>query len=393
MNILFLDIYGGGFMPGGTEVYLKNLLKELNKIHSQRNFFVATFNKINNVYDPYVNRVEDSFFSRFLEDYKILKIQLSNSIFAAFSFILGIICLYKTARSIIKNNKIDLVYSNGGHLTAIVAYLLNKKYHQPYILHFHGTFGFSRQNFFSQGLTLRILKKACSIIANSKDCADDIEKINNFNRQCDIVKCFVDAKIFRPLDKNACRKQLKLNPDDFIVVSTNRFEHDKKVDLIAKTIFTLPYSKVKLILIGDGPLSNYLHQLAEKDKRIVCLPPMDNELLPVYLNAADIVWGSCSVYYLTLTIIEALACAVPIMASIIPSPLDAHLGNKVDPATLPDEIGFLLKENKKYLTRFFSHLIKNKRMLEKKKVSCLKFYQKEYGRSNIVNVMKIIYNS
>ena len=30
-NILFLNIYGGGLMPGGTEVYLRNLIQRLGR--------------------------------------------------------------------------------------------------------------------------------------------------------------------------------------------------------------------------------------------------------------------------------------------------------------------------------------------------------------------------
>lgn len=401
-NILFLELYGGGFVIGGTEVYLKNLLKELSKRKKRSRFFLACFNKKNNIYSQYVDFAEDSILTRFLESWSILKIQYKYPFFGFISYLWGLFWLYHIAQKILKKNPINLVYSNGGQLTAIVAYLLHKSFGVRYLLHLHGIFnfselinnsGFSFRRLLFKNITRNFLLNADTIIANSREVAEDVEGVKNLGRKVTVVKCFVDEDVFYPRNKLECRKKLSLNPEDFIIISTNRLERDKRIHFILKTVANLDNKNVKVIFIGDGPLRNKVQRFSERDKRIIYHPPMDNNKLPFYLNAADIAWGSCSINYISLTLIEALACGVPIMASDVPISLDINYGKKVDPKTIPSSIGFLVKENTKYVARLINTLANNREILERKREVCLRFYQQEYGEENIKKILKIVNNN
>lgn len=389
-------------MPGGTEVYLRNLIKELRQKDNQSQLFIATFNKKNNLYSKYGARVEDSIMTRFLENYRVLRFQNSIPLVGFVTFLWGIYWLYRTSLKIIKKNHIDLIYANGGNLSAIVAYLLYRKTGIKYLIHFHGLFDFTKllnkntlsiKSIIFRTITRAFLTNAHTLIANSNDVANDIHNIKDMHLHPVIVNCFVDTDVFYPQDQSACRKKLRLPKKNFIIVSTNRLEEDKRIHFLIKIAQLLQNKNIKIIFIGDGPLRKDVEDLSMNNRNVVYYPPMNNIYLPQYLNAADIVWGACSLSYLSLTLIEALACGKPIMASNIPVSHDITHGKTVYPKTIPLTIGFLIKENVKTVLLFLNQLDKNRGILNQKKGNCLRFYHQMYGRTNIERVMAIIYNA
>lgn len=399
-NILFLQIYGGGGISGGTEVYLKNLLKELRKKRKKTELFVATLNKKGSIFSPFAT-VRDSFFSRFLESWSITTLIYRFSLLGFISYLWGIFWLYTLSSDIIPKNRIRTIYSNGGMLTAIVAYFLFKKYHIPYILHFHGLFNFmdlisgnkpSFQSFLFKGIVRNTLTNASQIVANSKEVTDDINTVKGLKQKAEIVHCFVDTQLFYPQNQSLCRKRLHIAPNVFVFLCPNRLDSDKGIDFLLESIPLIKRREIVFIFIGEGNLKPQLTRLAKRDKRIVVISQIKNELLPEYLNSSDIVWGPASVYYLGLSLIEALACGKPIMALNTPLPADNEYGRMVDPKTLPGTVGYLIEKDVNGFTHLIEKLHKNKSLLENKKKDCINFYNREYGEQNSKKVLKIIYN-
>jgi len=399
-KILFLQIYGGGEITGGTEVYLKNLLKELSKISSKNNYFVTTFNKNDSIFSPYA-RVEDSNFTRFLENWKTVTLSYKFPLLGFFNYLWGIYWLYKISCKIIAQEKIDLIYSNGGNLTAIVAFLLYKKYKVPYILHFHGLFNFQKQlnaNTFSwrsllfKKITKNSFLQATRLIANSKEVADDINSIEGIDKKAEVINCFTDTDVFFPQNQQDCRKKLKLHYDQFIFLSSNRLDRNKGIDSLMQAIPLVKNNNITFIFIGDGELKTQIVNLAKHDKRIKYFPPINNETLSTYNGAADIVWGAASTHYIGLSIIEALACGRPIMALKTPLPADNDYQSLVDPNTIPSSVGYLVDANPLSFVKLLEQLIEHRDILETKTENCLKFYHQQYGSKNINKIMKILYN-
>ncbi|OGK26076.1 hypothetical protein A2954_02775 [Candidatus Roizmanbacteria bacterium RIFCSPLOWO2_01_FULL_37_12] len=401
-SILFLNIYGGGFLPGGTEIFLKNLLKEIRENDKKSKFFLATFNKKNNIYSKYVNIIDDSYLTRFLENYTVLKFQYSYPILGFITFLWGIVWLYRTANKILAKEEVNLIYSNGGILSATVAYLLFRKKGIKYLLHFHGLFGFTElfnnkkfliKNYLLKKLARSFFLNSKGIIANSNDVADDISGIKELNLRSTVINCFTDTKLFRPLGQIECRNKLHLPSDCFIIVSSNRLESDKRIDFLINIAESMRNNNIKFLFIGDGHLRTRVMRLSQKYKNIIWKPQVDNKMLPYYLNAADITWGVCSLSYLSLTAIESLACGKPIMASEIPVSNDLTFAKYVDPETIPPEIGYLLKEEVKSALKLLNYLKNNRKILKQKEKYCLNHYSKIYGQNNIKRLKQIIYNN
>lgn len=400
-SVLFINIYGGGQIQGGTEVYLHNLISELRKNDLSSKFYCAFFNKKNSPISKKTTIVKDSIMTRFMESWNFLKMQNAFPIIGWFAFVWGIYWLYYISVSIVKKNKIDLIYANGGQISAIVAYLIFKKYHIKYILHFHGIFDFS--NFFNRKklslkkillgkITKAYLIYAQKIIANSRDVAEDLTGIISLKLAPIIVHCFADEKEFYPQDQVYCRKKLGFSKKDFIILSVNRMEKDKRTHFFLKVIKQIKNPSIKFLLIGDGELKNEVIRLAQIQKNVIYIPPITNQSLPLYINSSNLVIGATSQYYLSLTLIEALACGVPIIASNIPVSHDTTYGKITDPTTLPDTIGYLVNENVKSVSRLINLLAKHQNQLDLKKSTCLDFYKKIYGKNNLKRIKNIVYN-
>lgn len=386
-RLLFIHLYGGGGIVGGTEIYLKNLLKEMKQQTPEISVYLAVLNKKNNIFPSLAEKIEDNRFTRFLESWTAVRWQYRYRVLGFLSYLWGVLWLYVTARRMAINEKVDAVYANGGHLSSLVAYLLHRELSLRYAVHFHGVFNFS--GFFFPGLTRRILCSATPVIANSKDVATDVKKLLSEDTYCPIVHCFVDQSVFYPQDRQTCRKKLGLPEDAFIILSGNRLDIGKKIPLLLQSVTGLE-NDVRCVIIGDGPYRGEVEERIRRDPRFIYLPIVANEKLPLYINAADIVWGVCSVYYISLTLIEALACGVPVIASRKPSPIDMNWGQKVAPETIPKSVGFLVDENVSDITKLFRRMKQNRSVLQRMSGDCVRFYDRVYGKKNIKQIMEII---
>ncbi|GAC1560529.1 MAG: glycosyltransferase family 1 protein [Herpetosiphon sp.] len=130
----------------------------------------------------------------------------------------------------------------------------------------------------------------------------------------------VDTTRFRPdipaVDLHA---ELAIPPGAPIVVGTGRLVGEKgfrtAVEALAGWTGTMPY----LVLIGDGPARDELHGVAQRSgvgDYLRLLPAVRQEVLPGYLNAADLfVFPTWREEGAPNALLEAMACGLPIVAS------------------------------------------------------------------------------
>lgn len=133
----------------------------------------------------------------------------------------------------------------------------------------------------------------------------------------EVVRIGIDTEVFRPDDK--VKQKIRWNiPDGKIsVLYVGRFSKDKGIyDLVdvIKTLDTLDEGRFFFHLVGAGPEENRLRQLLNKDNfRITPYIESQQELASVY-NSAD-VFISCSTSdTYGISVLEAQACGVPVVA-------------------------------------------------------------------------------
>ncbi len=125
----------------------------------------------------------------------------------------------------------------------------------------------------------------------------------------------VDVKFFKPMDKNDCKKRIRIDGPHMLFVGRHIYE--KGVDVAVKTFLRLVKNipNLTLTMIGEGNMKRYCQEMA-KSHDVRFLGFVQNEMLPTYYNSADVVLVPSRLETGNLIVpIEASACGVPIVGS------------------------------------------------------------------------------
>ncbi len=132
----------------------------------------------------------------------------------------------------------------------------------------------------------------------------------------------IDTSIYKKLDRNMARQQLKLNNDDFIVLFSGRVEHNPKrvlffPDICKMLIRFVP--NLKFIVIGDGKSRESLVEKIEEMnlQENFHLPGYidDPNLIAIYNNAANVTINISMFEGTCTSNLEAIACGVPVVST------------------------------------------------------------------------------
>lgn len=129
---------------------------------------------------------------------------------------------------------------------------------------------------------------------------------------CEVFPNATNLELFKKLDKSLCRKELGIDEKDFVVICVGYFIHRKGQDRVLEAVRLLNNPSIKLIFIGSDLGKE--NMLLESDC-IIHKGSVKNNNLPKFLNASDVFClptlheGCCN------SIVEAMACGLPIVSS------------------------------------------------------------------------------
>lgn len=227
-------------------------------------------------------------------------------------------------------NQSKIVHAHGHpYLTSLAAGRLAKMYSKPFVLTQHNTF-IEYNNLFDEvenlnDLTVgkQNLKDADTIIAVSGATKEYVLRLGAKPKKVEVLLNGVDLTKFKqlPEKREEMRRKLGIPADAIVVLTVRRLVYKNGVDTLIEgaNIAVKKNLRIVFLAVGKGPDSERV-KLRINELGIAANFKLagfvSDEDLPIYYNAADIfVLPSKSGEGLPLVALEAMACALPVIAT------------------------------------------------------------------------------
>ena len=233
----------------------------------------------------------------------------------------------------IKENMIyDIVHSHYW-ISGVLGLMLNSSWNAYHVITYH-TLGAVKnlscpmENASESRLANeKKLAKYCDriIVPTQKDKDYLIQYYNTPEDNIRIVPCGVNLERFKPQDKISARRQLALPIDDAIILYVGRFAPVKGLDRLLKSFscITRPSRSILVLVGGDGEqavMSQHLKKEAlafHIQNRLMFAGRVDQKILPLYYNAADVLVVPSFYESFGLVALEAMACGTPVVTTAV----------------------------------------------------------------------------
>lgn len=214
----------------------------------------------------------------------------------------------------------DLVHAHYLLPTAALALIPAALRGKPLVITVHGTDIYTGQRRFWRGLVTRAVHRACRVIVVSRHLGGEL--IAGFGRPARdllVANMGVDTERFVPMDKESLKANLGMTGAVPHLLFVGAFVDQKGVQDLAEALTIMAGDGVpfRATLLGDGPLKPAVEAMVhELGDRVRMAPFSPHPQLPALMGSADLfVLPSRREGVGLLVCLEALACAVPVVAT------------------------------------------------------------------------------
>ncbi len=215
----------------------------------------------------------------------------------------------------------------------------------------------------------------------------------NVNKKINIIGTGIDINKFEKNNfKNEDIKKLQekysIKDTDFVIGSVSRIAKEKSIDRIINT-FPAVLEKIpnsKLLIVGDGPDKEELIELAKSkglEKSVIFTGKVELEKIGIYYQLMNIFVTFSITETQGLTVIEAMASGLPVLAIKDDSFIDSVKHNKN---------GFLFNKDEEYVDYVYK-LYSDKKLYEKQSLNSLELAKNHSCASFGKKVLDVYYDT
>ncbi len=176
------------------------------------------------------------------------------------------------------------------------------------------------------------------------------------------------------------RKQLSIHETDFVILFVGRLGKEKSVEVLieGQKEIIKKHKNAKLMIVGDGPDMNYFKDLVSEyqlEKSVIFTGKVSYDKVPLYYQAANVFATASKTETQGLTVIEAMAASLPVIA-IDDDSFRIAVVNNLNGYLFEDQLEYVKKVN--YL---IEHLEVRTSMSKQARISAEKHSSKFFAQS------------
>ncbi len=303
----------------------------------------------------------------------------------------------------IKKWNLDIIHSHTEFGVGTFARIIAKQFDIP-IVHTYHTMYEDYVHYITKGYFNKTSKKiveyltkfycdqtVSELIVPTKKAYDLFKQKYHVGRNVHIIPTGIEIERFynenfEKEEINKLKKDLGFNKDDLIILFVGRMGKEKSVDFLidAQSYISKKYKNAKMLLIGDGPYLNNFKEQAHKlkiDDNVKFIGKVAWEEIPKYYQLADLFVTASKTETQGLTVIEAMAASIPVIA------IDDESFNTV----IVDDLNGKIFKNKRQYKMIMSDLIedkeKRKRLSTQARISA-EVHSSKYFAEKVLDVYK-----
>lgn len=303
----------------------------------------------------------------------------------------------------IKNWKLDVIHSQTEFGVGTFARLIAKQFSIPLVHTYHTMYEdyvhYITKGYFD-GTSKKIVeyltkfycdKTATELIVPTKKAYDLFKNKYKVDRNIHIIPTGIEIeRFYEELLKKSqilnLKEKLSIQKEDFVILFVGRLGKEKSVDVLidGQKEIVKKYPNVKLMIVGDGPDMNHFQKMVSDYKlenNVIFTGKVSYDDIPLYYGIADAFATASETETQGLTVIEAMAASLPVLA------ID---DDSFRLAVVNDLNGYLFKDLKEYINYVY-YLIENpkeySKMRRQARVSA-EVHSSKYFAERVLDVYK-----
>lgn len=381
MNILILSPF---YSPniGGVETHLDDLVSELDA----RGFrvIVHTYSPITTSGVIWENKSvvgKNSIVYRHKWFGKNLFHFVENRPILDFLYLTPYLCVRVLFFMLFNHKDVDVIHAHGFN-AALIGRILKKIFNKRLIVSTHAVYGLNDKSIVSK-IIKNILKKADEILCVSKSSMDELINIGLNQRNINVYKQWIDLNNFDIADEFTLikmRNNMKISDNFFSVLFVGRLIEKKGIKQLCEAAIALP--DINFIIIGAGPLENYIKKMAKSYNNILYIGKVINNELNEYFGIANLLCiPSQYEEGFPRVPMEAVACGLPVIAS--------NKGGKGGLTEMLDEdVALFIDPTVDNIKRAILNLSQDKSLYMTLKNNCRNYALRNFSQDNINLIIK-----